>query len=221
MRKESEGPRHVETEKGACGWCRWHRFLCVEIVVTDDSSQLPVNVRTLQIMAQRRRMRWVQNHVGEAEVVQGEGSIALQDLAVSLTDFGTHMVANSMSGDPLGKSLEVWCCQRHIVFMQSTATTWYKFSLPTDFNRTDYKVHNAAVYARPQFKKLKASPDRVIYLFTKHGDAARAAVNAAWGMNTKGERTLADRENKNSTWGQPYDQGSFLSIPNARATGYV
>ena len=130
--------------------------------MTDDSSQLPVNVRTLQIMAQRRRMLWVENHAGEAEVVQGECSVALRDLAVNLLDFGTHMVASSMSGDSLGKSLEVWCCERHIVFMQSAATTWYKFSIPTDFNRTDYKVHNAAVYARPQFKSLKEAPGRVI-----------------------------------------------------------
>ena len=147
-----------------------------------------------------RRAKWVEKHKGKAQVVEGGDPIRLTGLHVPLGVFNEHRKSST------GPEPKDFSCTG---LGQS-----HSFSLPSDYNSPAYEQHNEAVYARPEFNKLRQRAGRVIHLFSQHGLRAAAELQGGWGRNGKGARTLANKHGRRlPTWGMQYSQGLDLGSP--------
>jgi len=162
-------------------------------------------------MARRRRAKWLDAHAPQAKQAKGDGSIDLNGLQVSLADFGKHVNPGAAERPP-----EIWCQDTKQHFQASGECVWRKFSLPSDYDDAQYKVHNNAVYARPEFSKFRGEPGRVIHLYSPYGPDAAAEVDSAWARDKSGNRLFTDRLGTFS-WGQTYEQAFMANSAEAVA----
>ena len=184
------------SETGGAVWPVW----CITLCIIAIHSGTGMRGRARPLGKERRRAKWVEQHQGQATVLKGGDPIPLTGLHVPLGVFNEHRKPGT------GPEPKDFSCTG---LGQS-----HSFSLPSDYNSPAYEQHNEAVYARPEFNKLRQRAGRVIHLFSQHGLRAAAELQGGWGRNGKGERTLANKHGRRlPTWGMQYSQGLDLGSP--------